>query len=189
MVNATHEEFYSGSAFTLSITARFWLYLIPNVLSISCSLVVLFHLLFSPSLRQALNNHVFILLLFIGLVFELFDIPFTLHYYRLGTDWQLTTSFSLFWTYIDFTSYTSQVIHLCLGNHRTTYSHLSLSMCLIKKKTISLSLSSNGCSSDLRFIVLFDYHLFSTLRELVFSFVYQWCACPVCHRQNTHWKV
>ena len=110
MENSTDDEFYAGSDFSLSITARFWLYLVPNTLSILCSLLTLYYLISDRTLRQALNNHVFILLLFIGLVFEIFDIPFTLHYYRLGTDWQLTTSFSLFWTYIDFTSFTSQII-------------------------------------------------------------------------------
>jgi hypothetical protein len=109
--NGTVEaDYYSGSDFVLSISARFWLYLIPNVLSIGCSFFVLYHLLFDRTLRQALNNHVFMVLLVIGLVFELIDIPLTLHYYRFGTTWRLTSRLSLFWTYIDFAFYTAQVI-------------------------------------------------------------------------------
>ncbi|CAF2542536.1 unnamed protein product [Rotaria sp. Silwood2] len=104
------EEFYSGSDLALPISARFWLYLIPNVLSILCSFFVLHHLLFHRNRRQALHNHVFIVLLFIGLLFELIDIPLTLHYYRFGDSWQLTPSVSLFWTYIDFALYTAQII-------------------------------------------------------------------------------
>ncbi|CAF0774382.1 unnamed protein product [Rotaria sordida] len=104
------EEFYSGSDLALSISARFWLYLVPNVLSILCSFFVLYYLLFDRTRRQALNNHVFIVLLFIGLLFELIDIPLTLHYYRFGDSWQLTPSVSLFWTYIDFALYTTQII-------------------------------------------------------------------------------
>jgi hypothetical protein len=108
--NSTDVEYYSGSDFTMSISVRFWLYLIPNVLSILCSLFVLYYLLFDRTLRQSLNNHVFIVLLFVGLIFELVDIPLTLHYYRIGTVWRLTPSFSLLWTYIDFVLYTTQII-------------------------------------------------------------------------------
>jgi len=110
-VNNTEDlDFYSGSDFTLPISARFWLYLVPNVLSILCSIFVLYYILFDRTLRQALNNHVFIVLLFIGLIFELIDIPLTLYYYRAGTTWRLTPSFSLFWTYIDFALYTTQIV-------------------------------------------------------------------------------
>ncbi len=108
--NITDIEYYSGSDFSMSISVRYWLYLVPNVLSILCSLFVLYYLLFDRTLRQALNNHVFIVLLFVGLIFELVDIPLTLHYYRVGTVWRLSPGFSLFWTYIDFTLYTTQII-------------------------------------------------------------------------------
>jgi len=108
--NTKDVEFYSGSDFTLPISARFWLYLVPNVLSIPCSIFVLYYLLFYRTFRQALNNHVFIVLLFIGLIFELIDVPLTLHYYRVGTAWRLTPNFSLFWTYIDFALYTTQIV-------------------------------------------------------------------------------
>ena len=110
-VNDTRDvQFYSGSEFDLSISVRFWLYLVPNVLSILCSLFVLYYLLFDRTFRKALNNHVFIVLLFVGLGFELIDIPLTLHYYRLDAAWRPLHNFSLFWSYIDFTFYTIQII-------------------------------------------------------------------------------
>jgi hypothetical protein len=94
----------------ISVSIRFWLYLIPNILSILCSLFVLFHLLFNRILRQALNNHVIIILLFIGLTYELTSVPLMLYYYRFSSTWKLTFSFAHFWTFIDYLSYATQLI-------------------------------------------------------------------------------
>jgi hypothetical protein len=94
----------------IPVSVRFWLLLIPNILSILCSIFVLYHLLFIRTLRQALNNHVIIVLLLIGLIDELITVPFILYYYRFGTTWKLTTSFSRFWTFISYLCYTTQLI-------------------------------------------------------------------------------
>lgn len=54
---------------------RFWLLLISVILSITCSLFTLYHLLFNRTLRHALNNHRIIVLLILILIVQLIDIP------------------------------------------------------------------------------------------------------------------
>ncbi len=102
----------STSSYTLisSFSIRFWLYLIPNTLSILCSIFVLYYLLFDRILRQALHNHVIIIVLFAGLIYELTSVPFMLCYYHFGSTWKITTSFANFWTFIDSLCYAIQLI-------------------------------------------------------------------------------
>src|SRR3984957_20882315 len=76
-------------------SVRFWLLLLCEIPSIFCSLFVLFHLLFDRTLRHALNNHVIIVLLFIGLIYELIEISSILNFYRLNTVWPSTPAFCL----------------------------------------------------------------------------------------------
>ena len=94
----------------IPVSVRFWLYLIPNVISAGCSIFALYHLLFDRTLRQALHNHVIIVLLFAGLVYETTTVPLMLYYYCVGNSWKRSTSFSRFWTFIDSVSYEIQLI-------------------------------------------------------------------------------
>ncbi|CAF1297490.1 unnamed protein product [Adineta ricciae] len=91
-------------------SVRFWWYLILNICSLICSLSVLYQLLFHRKLRQALNNHVIIVLLFVGLIYESLSVPFMLHFYRVGYSWNITTSFGHFWQFMDYTSYTISLV-------------------------------------------------------------------------------
>jgi hypothetical protein len=91
--------------FEFNILFRFWFVIIFVVLAILCSLFVLYYLLFNRTLRQALNNHGIIVLLIIGLGIDLADVSFILNFFRFGSTWQLTTSFSQFWTFIDYGFY------------------------------------------------------------------------------------
>ncbi len=65
----------------ISDSIRFWLCLIPNCLSILCSLFALYQLLSDQTFRQALQNHVFILLLFIGSIYQWKIISSMIFYY------------------------------------------------------------------------------------------------------------
>jgi hypothetical protein len=58
---------------------RFWAYLFSNVFSLIFSFFALYFLLTDRTLRRALNNHIIIVLLIIGLIFELTTIPWTLY--------------------------------------------------------------------------------------------------------------
>ncbi|CAF4068782.1 unnamed protein product [Rotaria sordida] len=94
----------------ISVYTRFWLYLIPNICSVFCSFFVLYHFLFDRTLRQALNNHIIIVLLFIGLIYEITSVPLMLYWYQVGTAWKFTLTFAHFWTFVDYSCYSTQLV-------------------------------------------------------------------------------
>ncbi|CAF2017588.1 unnamed protein product [Rotaria magnacalcarata] len=79
----------------------FWLILIFEIPSIICSFFILYHFLVSRSLRQALYNHVFIVIALINLVVELTDIVWTLKFYQSNTVWSVAPSFCIAWVYLN----------------------------------------------------------------------------------------
>jgi hypothetical protein len=113
--NATNATANTSMDMGFSYTARFWLDLIPDVLSVLCSIFVLYHLLFNRALRQALNNHVIIILIIISLITELTDILWSICYYHFGYIWQQTPSFALIWRFIDLVSWISQSMLFAWG--------------------------------------------------------------------------
>jgi hypothetical protein len=94
----------------IPVAVRFWTYLISDVLSVTCSLFVLYSLLFDRALRRALNNHVIIVLLFIGLVHELTSVPWILYRYHFGVPLVQTSTFYLASFFFDYSLYTTQII-------------------------------------------------------------------------------
>lgn len=58
---------------------RFWMFVIPTPFSIIFSLFTLYSLITDQTLRGALNNHVIIVLLIIGLLYELTSVPWLLY--------------------------------------------------------------------------------------------------------------
>ena len=80
---------------------RFWVYLVPLVPSIICSIFLLYHLLSRRALRNAVNNHVIILMIFFGLLYELTDFIWYIHFYHTGTLVSATATFCRLWAFID----------------------------------------------------------------------------------------
>lgn len=104
------------SAFNETISAsgvppsvQFWSYLVLDILSILCSLLVLYCLLVDRTLRTALHNHVVIIILMIGLVYELTNIPCILYFSHYGTPMFFSRAFNLIWVFIDYAFYSTQV--------------------------------------------------------------------------------
>ena len=85
--------------------AQTWLFVIPLVPSILCSIFVLYHLLAQRALRNAINNHVVILMLSFGLLLEVTDIVWYIDYYRTGTVLSSTPAFCRCWAFIDAACY------------------------------------------------------------------------------------
>nr|ACD54800.1 unknown [Adineta vaga] len=65
---------------SISRPIRFWLLLLLDIPSISCTIFILYHLFIDRSLRNQLNNHSIIILLIFGLTIELIDIPLNLNF-------------------------------------------------------------------------------------------------------------
>ena len=80
---------------------RFWSLLIFDIPAALCTLFLLFHLCFKRTLRQALNNHVVIVLLILALSLQLIDIPFYIAFLCLGHAWSQTSIFCSIWMFID----------------------------------------------------------------------------------------
>jgi len=89
----------------ISNTATFWSYLIILIPSIVCSLFVLYHLLRDRTLRQALNNHVIILILIIDLICEITIYPWMLYFYQHEGVWKRSLIFCEIWAFLDWGLY------------------------------------------------------------------------------------
>ncbi|CAF3704886.1 unnamed protein product [Adineta steineri] len=81
--------------------ARFWMILPFYVPSLICSLFVLYHYITNRTLRQALHNHVIIILLSINLIVQLTGIPWNLSYYRLEYVSPQSQLFCIIWIVVD----------------------------------------------------------------------------------------
>jgi hypothetical protein len=92
----------------ISDSIRFWFYLVFLIPSILCSLFVLYCFLFDRTLRQALNNHVIIVLLFLGLISEITNYPWMLHYYRKERIWNRSNIFCDIWSFLDWGTFILQ---------------------------------------------------------------------------------
>lgn len=90
-------------------TIRFWTYLIFNTASLICTSLTLFFLLSDRVLRRAPHNHVVIVLLILGFIYECTDIPWIIHNSRFSEPWSASPEFYLFWVYFDYTFYSLQI--------------------------------------------------------------------------------
>jgi hypothetical protein len=105
----------------ISDTVRFWSYLLVLIPSFLCSLFVLYHLLFDRALRNALNNHVIIILVFICLIAEVTFYPWMLYFYQNKDVWERSLMFCVIWGFLDWTIY---VIHTMLFAWATIERHI-----------------------------------------------------------------
>lgn len=94
---------------SFSPVIRFWTYLVFNILSILCTLFVLYHFLSDRILRRALHNHILIVLLIIGLFYELTNIPWILHHNRTGVPMIASPIFYIIWVCVDYAIYSLQI--------------------------------------------------------------------------------
>jgi hypothetical protein len=69
-----------------------------------------YHLLFDRTLRNALNNHVILVVLIIGLICEITDYPWLLYYYHHGGIWERSFIFCQIWGFIDWGLYITQTV-------------------------------------------------------------------------------
>ncbi|CAF3989191.1 unnamed protein product [Rotaria sp. Silwood1] len=95
------EVAFHDSEIPISRPIRFWLLLLIDIPSIICSLFLLFHLFINKSLRCHLVNHAMIVLLIIGLIIQLVDIPFHLNFLRFGIVLPSIPFICILWWFID----------------------------------------------------------------------------------------
>lgn len=110
-VNNTTTEDQTSSVFDYQLPplVRFWTYLVFDILSVLCTLIVLYCILFDRTLRRGLHNHIIVVLLFIGLIYELTNIPWILYYNYWGVPMFSTITFYLIWVFADYAFYSAQI--------------------------------------------------------------------------------
>ncbi|CAF4031847.1 unnamed protein product [Adineta steineri] len=101
---------------TIPYIIRFWLYLIFLIPSVLCALFCLYHFLIDRVLRKALNNHVVMLILVLGVFLNLTDIVWYIDFYRTGHPLSLTEAFCMTWTYIDYAVFVSITLLVAWGS-------------------------------------------------------------------------
>ncbi|CAF1527102.1 unnamed protein product [Adineta ricciae] len=109
-MNITAKASSAYEELPISYPVRFWIYLLSEVISLPCCLFTLYQFLSNRNLREALNNHLIILILLIDLVLETFLFPLIIHYYRLDGNWQVSRPFSKLWSYTNFGFFPTQTI-------------------------------------------------------------------------------
>jgi hypothetical protein len=113
------ENTFQDSEINIPRTVRFWLLLLFDIPSIICSFFLLFHLLINKTLQCQLTNHVIIVLLIIGLIIELVDIPFLLTFLHLNIVKPSIPAMCLVWWFMDIGLYTGCIIIMAWGSvHR-----------------------------------------------------------------------
>ncbi|CAF1078748.1 unnamed protein product [Adineta steineri] len=91
-----------------SYAIQFWIFLFLIIPSMIFAFFALYHLLRERALRQALHNHIIIILLIINLFYQMTDMCFFIHYFRTYQSFMPTPTFRLFWGYIDWSIYAVQ---------------------------------------------------------------------------------
>ena len=110
--NITLPDISNEIPFSISRSIRFILISLIDIPSTFCSIFILYHLLTKKTLRNALHNHMIILLLFTILIIQIIDMPLYLKYLYLGFVSPQTSSMCFFWWYIDIGFYDTIVILL-----------------------------------------------------------------------------
>ena len=105
---AGHFSFFAVKMITNAI--RFWTFLICLIPSTLCTIFVLYHFLSDRTLRQALNNHVIIVLLIISFIDEITLYPWMLYYYQHENEWQRSYALCVLWGFIDWSFYIAHVL-------------------------------------------------------------------------------
>ncbi|CAF0799069.1 unnamed protein product [Adineta ricciae] len=89
-------------AFRLPRPLRFWYFLVANIASLTCTLFILYFLLFDVTLRRALNNHIIIVLLVLGFLYESFNVSWHIRSARFDQPYVYSIQISLFaWASIE----------------------------------------------------------------------------------------
>ncbi|CAF1172750.1 unnamed protein product [Adineta ricciae] len=95
---------------------RFWLLLLLDIPAVLCSFFLLYHLLLKRDLRQALHNHVVILLLFVILSVLLIDVPSYIVVLSTGYVWLAFPWFCNIWSFVSFGLFDMIAILMALGS-------------------------------------------------------------------------
>ncbi|CAF1273736.1 unnamed protein product [Adineta ricciae] len=169
-----------------------WLLLVFIGFSVLCSVFLLIHFLAIRSLRQAINNHIVIVVLILSLIYTLFDAGSSITYYRLNrVVWPQSPVFCYIWLFIDIGIYNTITVLLAWGSferHILVFHH-QLTNTQWKKIFV-------------HYVPLYFLLSYMTLFYVIVVFIYpcenywdySWAVCGVsgCYHENTilaYWEL
>ena len=127
---SVREDSFNSSEIPLLRSVRLWILIILDTVSTLCSLLLLYHLIRQRSLRQALSNHVIIILLILGLGTQCIDVPLYIAFIlNNGTVTPSVPAVCLVWWVVGFAMYNGGTIlmawaaaerHILVFNYRST---------------------------------------------------------------------
>lgn len=101
-----------SDGFSLPRTARFWILVVSNVVSIFCTIVVLVYMIINKKARTSLKNHVLFIALLFGLGPLLIDIPFNLNFLLHSAVIPANPTTCLLWIFVSMGFYSGQLMLL-----------------------------------------------------------------------------
>lgn len=114
-MSGENETFIIFSDEIISKTIRFWIHLIILIPSIMCSLIFTIYILFNRIARNAIQNHVVSIVIFIGLIYQITLYPWMLNYYRMEGIWHRSALFCTIWAFFDWGLYYVQTLLFAWG--------------------------------------------------------------------------
>lgn len=184
MLNSSHNETSnwstSGLDYELDRSLRFWLFLVFDVFAIVCTVFVLYHLLTKRELRQALHNHVLIILLVLIFVYQVVDIPLHLQFLSTGSIRPASPALCLIWWFIDWGFYyaiTVLLVFASIERHILIFHHRLVAT---KRKRLLFHYLPL-ISVILILLIFYTVAIFAPVCENVFDYTADLCGTSACY--------
>lgn len=156
---------------------RFWLLLILDIPAVCCTAFLLYHLLLKRQLRQALHNHIVIVILINIFLTQLFDVPSYIAFVHLGYVWWQTPGFCFFWLFVDTGLYSMLTILLTYGSLERHI--LVFHSNLVSSRRKRLLFHYISLSFVVMFCIVFYFYIIVLIPcEHEFDYNQAWCSYP-----------
>ena len=173
---SSHEE-YGYAEVPIPRRIRFLFLLCFNIPAIICTVFLLIYLLFKPTIRKELQNHVIIAILFTALVIQLTDVNFYIVFAEFNHVWSSTWSFCAFWNLIaiGFFNLIAMLLAWAAIERHILVFHTSLVNTQKKRLIfhyIPLVLTIIYC------LIVRIYSLYFPPCETIYDYTQPWCGYP-----------
>ncbi|CAF0745176.1 unnamed protein product [Adineta ricciae] len=116
----SNEKLYTNSS-TLPILIVnhwlvFWFFLVFDIFGVICGIFVIYELLRKRDLREALHNHVLIVLLLIVIIYDTTTMPLHLRYLSTGVLYPSSPTLCLIWQFLDWSLFYTITMLLLFGS-------------------------------------------------------------------------
>lgn len=178
--NDTFNWYSSSSNYDIERTLHFWLFLVSDVFAFICTVFVLYHLISERRLREAVHNHVPIIILLVLVMFEVFDIPLHLQFLSTGIVRPSTPALCLIWWFIDWGGYYTITVLLVFASIERHILIFHSQLVATHRKRLIF----HYCPllMVMLFMVLFySVAIFAPICESTFDYTFDLCGTHACY--------